>query len=467
MPARPVAQGPALFPSGVVCERYRIDAVLGVGGTGTVFRAHDLVAGADVALKAIPHDAVLRQRARREVAVAGRLDHEHVVRLLDVAEDDDYVYVASEFVDGGDLALALRGGQVGDIELLRIVGAVCDALAHAHANGVVHRDVKPANVLLASDGGVRLADFGISAISDPEATVDDRLLGTLSYMAPETCRGERPAAPADVWAVGVLLYEGLTGVNPFRARRPGELLDRQARPPRPLGEVRPDLPRGLVSACGRALSTDPRRRPSAAALRDAVDAAAELLARADDATRVVPLRFARPGTRSRPDLASVGEALRRAGDAVAACHVPEGRPQRALAVAERGVPALAAGVFVGAVLRTLPFWPPGWVLPLAVLCAVVALVAPWPAAGLSLALIVPAVGNESAGLAWVLAGLGVAWLAVSAGSGRRALLPALAPPLVALLALPLWARSVVPNCASRIRHAVARLDVGSRLLTNC
>jgi serine/threonine-protein kinase len=124
MPEAARQPGPALFPSGVVCDRFRIDGVLGVGGTGTVFRALDLECQEVVALKAIPHDATLRQRARREASVAGKLRHPNVVRLRSVHEDGQYVYIASDIVEGMDLAGALRQGQLGDVALLRVAAAV-------------------------------------------------------------------------------------------------------------------------------------------------------------------------------------------------------------------------------------------------------------------------------------------------------------------------------------------------------
>src|SRR3954451_9911693 len=120
MPEAARQQGPALFPSGVVCDRFRIDGVLGVGGTGTVFRALDLERDEVVALKAIPHDATLRQRARREASVAGKLDHPNVVRLRSVHEDGQYVYIASDIVERVDLAGALRQGHNGDAPLLEV-----------------------------------------------------------------------------------------------------------------------------------------------------------------------------------------------------------------------------------------------------------------------------------------------------------------------------------------------------------
>ena len=279
MPEAARQPGPALFPSGVVCDRFRIDGVLGVGGTGTVFRALDLEREEIVALKAIPHDATLRQRARREASVAGKLRHPNVVRLRSVHEDGQYVYIASDIVEGMDLAGALRQGQLGDPALLRVASAVCAGLAHAHEHGVVHRDVKPANVLLGRDGSVRVLDFGIASLDEPDATVDDRMLGTLSYMAPETCLGARPTPATDVWAVGVMVYEALTGANPFRARTPDELRERHKHQPRSLGDLRPDLPRSLAVACARALESQPRRRPSATAFARVLAAAADAIER--------------------------------------------------------------------------------------------------------------------------------------------------------------------------------------------
>src|SRR3954447_4674614 len=292
-----VRGAPALFPSGLILDRFEVGSVLGIGGTGTVFRALDRERGCDVAVKAIPQDATLRQWARREASVAGLLEHPHVVELLEVLEDEEYVYVVSQLVDGGDLATALRDRALGDAARLRVLGAVCDALAHAHARGVVHRDVKPANVLLGRDGTVKLADFGIAALADPDATVDDRLLGTLSYMAPEACRGQRPAAPADVWAAGVLVYEALSGANPFRARTPDELLERHAAKARSLGEVRSDLPKGVVNACMRALSSNPRRRPTALALRDALHAA---VVQVEERPEAPAQRVAKPARHRKP-----------------------------------------------------------------------------------------------------------------------------------------------------------------------
>ena len=466
-------QGPALFPSGVVCDRFRIDGVLGVGGTGTVFRALDLEREEVVALKAIPHDATLRQRARREASVAGKLRHPNVVRLRSVHEDGQYVYIASDIVEGVDLAGALRQGQLGDAALLRVAAAVCSGLAHAHEHGVVHRDVKPANVLLGRDGSVRVLDFGIAVLDEPDATVDDRMLGTLSYMAPETCQGGRPKPATDVWAVGVMVYEALTGANPYRARTPDELRERHRHPPRSLGDLRPDLPRSLAAACARALDSHPRRRPSAGAFGRVLAAAAEAIERSPEregrpgaqrppARRARPLSSlpGRPGLPALPSLSALPRpqldfALSEWGEGLARCGLP------ALSEGQRKVARLAASsgccaLLIASVLGAFPFWPTGLVLPLAFAGALLALASPWLAATFALAVCVPALGDVSAGLAWCAALAGGAWLIACVRAGRRALLPAAAPLLAAVFLWPLYVLA-----AGTLRSVLGRALAGA------
>ena len=461
---------PALFPTGEIVGRYLVEAVIGVGGTGTVFRCLDRETDRHVAVKAIPHDATLRRRAAREVEVARRLDHPNVVRLLDSARDDDYIYVISELVNGGDLGASMRAHALSDAALLRAVSASCAGLAHAHAHGIVHRDIKPANILLGGDGTVQLADFGIAMLVGPDATVDDRLLGTLSYMAPEICTGSTPTPAADIWSIGVMLYEAMTGANPFRSRSPAELADRHGERPRPLAEVRPDLGKPLATACARALSRDPRRRPSAASLAAVLEAAADRL-EAPASAPVVELR-PRPERPSRPSaapriprpslrlpqvsLAPGAAGLGLAFQGVRAGGVPAPLAERGIAIARRTGPAVAAVVLVEAMLRTFPFWPPSLTTPLALACGGLALVAPWFAAALAIAVCVPALGNLSSALAWSGASIGAVWLALSAGSGRRALLPALAPAALGLLAFPVYLVA-----AGRLRSAPGRALAGA------
>ena len=463
---------PALFPTGEIVGRYQVEAVIGLGGTGTVFRCFDRERGSLVAVKAIPHDATLRRRAQREVEVARRLDHPNVVRLLDSARDDDYIYVVSELVDGGDLGASLRAGALGDAALLRAcLRRPAPGSRTRTPRGVVHRDVKPANILLGGDGTVQLADFGIAMLVGPDATVDDRLLGTLSYMAPEICTGSVPTPASDIWSVGVMLYEAMTGANPFRARSPAELADRHGERPRPLAEVRPDLGRALASASARALSRDPRRRPSAASLATVFEAAADRL-EAPASARVLELRPRRaraprriPASRmSRaPHCACRGPRCPPGAQRSArprarslASGVPAPLAERACAIARRVGPGIAAAVAVEAMLRAFPFWPASLATPLALACGGLALVAPWSAAALVLAVCVPGLGNLSSALAWTFALLGVLWLGLSAGSGRRALLPALAPAALLLLAFPAFLIA-----AGRLRSAPGRFLAGA------
>ena len=210
--------------------------------------------------------------------VAATLDHPAIVRLLESVEDDDYIYVVFELVRGDDLARAFREGMLDDAAVMRAVAAVCDALAHAHERGVVHRDIKPGNVLLRDDGILKLTDFGIALVSDPDATVDDRLLGTLSYMAPEQALGENVDGAADIFSSALMLYEALAGANPFRAKTPQELADAsrghlavavrrpsrpaagRAAPHRPRPAARPEEAPDRAAAARRAAARRPRDR---------------------------------------------------------------------------------------------------------------------------------------------------------------------------------------------------------------
>ena len=327
-----------------------------------------------------------------------------------------------------------------------MASAVCAGLAHAHEHGVVHRDVKPANVLLGRDGSVRVLDFGIASLDEPDATVDDRMLGTLSYMAPETCQGARPTPATDVWAVGVMVYEALTGANPFRARTPDELRERHRHPPRSLGDLRPDLPRALAAACARALESHPRRRPSAAAFARVLSAAADAHraarpARAAHGRRRWGRRRAAAAAARRlqlcPSLPASAlprlpglPALQRpdidvdvGGWVAAISRCGLGAPSEAVVRAVRlAAGSACAGIAIAAVLGAFPFWPSGLVLPLACAGAALALASPWLAAAFALAVCVPAVGDVSAGLAWCVA---LAGGAVAAGLRARG--PARAP----------------------------------------
>ncbi|MGH3131434.1 MAG: serine/threonine-protein kinase, partial [Gaiellaceae bacterium] len=264
---------PTLARSGLVLGRYRPVRPLGSGGSGSVWLAHDEGSGLEVALKIVPREGKAAARAEREAAVAARLRHERCLRAYALVPDEDHVYIAYEYVPGRTFREALRAGQLGDAEAVEAAAQVLDGLAHAHARGIVHRDVKPSNVLLA-DGdevSVRLLDFGLACMQEAETlTAVGDVPGTLAYIAPERLGGEEATPASDVWAVGVMLWEALGGGHPFW--KPS-LLDSAraigAGAP-PLATVRPDLPKPLLAAVDRALSLEPRRRPDAETLAAAL-----------------------------------------------------------------------------------------------------------------------------------------------------------------------------------------------------
>src|SRR5436309_557984 len=199
--------------------RYRAVRPLGSGGSGSVWLARDEQSSRDVALKVVPREGKSGERARREARAMAKLDHPACPRAYACGRDAENVYIAYAYVPGRTFRHSLRAGEVTDDAAVEVAAQVLDGLAHAHERGIVHRDVKPANVLLADEGesiSVRILDFGLARFPEGETlTAVGDVPGTLAYIAPERLRGE-PAGPAgDVWSVGVLLYEALAGRHPF------------------------------------------------------------------------------------------------------------------------------------------------------------------------------------------------------------------------------------------------------------
>src|SRR5919198_81076 len=209
---------PAVAPRELVLDRYRPLRPLGTGGSGSVWLARDEQTGLDVALKVVARDGKAGHRAEREAVVAARRRHERCLRAYACGSDSRHVYIAYEYAPGRTLRDALRGGEVRDAEAVETAAQVLEG--HAHARGVVHRDVKPANVLLA-DGdevSVRLLDFGLAQTEDAETlTAVGDVPGTLAYIPPERLAGEVSGPAGDGWAVGVPLWGGPAGLHPFLA----------------------------------------------------------------------------------------------------------------------------------------------------------------------------------------------------------------------------------------------------------
>ncbi|MGD9696513.1 MAG: serine/threonine-protein kinase [Thermoleophilia bacterium] len=252
-------------------DRYILGPALGRGATSVVHRAVDRETGEEVAVKVVPAELGLGDRVQAEARAAARLDHPCVVGLRDWGQDDECLYLVWDLVDGPSLAQALRGpDRPGPSEIVRIGEDVLAGLAHAHARGVVHRDVKPANILLDGDGRARLSDFGVARLSgEAGLTLPGDVVGTVAYMSPEQARGEVAGPASDVYSACLVVFEGLVGRNPISAESPAETARRAGRgglPP--LAQARPGLPERLCEAVDAGLRRDPRSRPTAAELHD-------------------------------------------------------------------------------------------------------------------------------------------------------------------------------------------------------
>ena len=255
--------------SGVEIGGYRVEELIGRGGMGEVYRAHDGRLDRNVALKILApryaDDDAFRERLLRESRLAASLDHPNVVPVYDAGEVDGRFFLSMRYVEGTDLrALLRRDGALAAERALEIVSQVAGALDAAHAKGLVHRDVKPSNVLMDERGHCYLADFGLTqSVSDRGQATDGSLLGTLDYVAPEQIRGDEVDGRADVYALGCMLFECLTGEVPFRA--PSEVATIYAHleeAPPTASARRSALPPAIDAVLARALAKDPAERYS-------------------------------------------------------------------------------------------------------------------------------------------------------------------------------------------------------------
>lgn len=275
---RPLRRGEPLL------GRYRLIERLGAGGFGVVWRAHDELLDRAVAVKRIPLPSEQdRERATREAHATARLAHPAIVSLYEASAEEDAFYLISELVEGDTLAELIAADELSDEQLLEIGLTLCEALQHAHTRGVIHRDVKPHNVLVPSDAThsspsrrspsplAKLADFGGARLSGDDAlTRTGDVLGTLAYMSPEQSEGYEAGAPADLYSLALVLYEALTGVNPVRGRTPAATARRIGTPIEQLARHRRDLPRELTRALDHALAPDPARRGTLSDLHEAL-----------------------------------------------------------------------------------------------------------------------------------------------------------------------------------------------------
>jgi hypothetical protein len=405
--------------------RYLLGPAIGRGATAVVHRARDLATGDEVAVKVVPVELGLAPRVRAEVRAATRLDHPCIVALRDWGEDRECLYLVWELVEGPSLLEALRAGGPGDRAAVSIGGDVLAALAHAHGRGVVHRDVKPANILLGADGRARLSDFGVARLSgESRLTLTGGIVGTVAYMAPEQARGEGAGTASDVYAACLVVYEALSGSNPVAGGSPAETARRAAAGAvPPLARARPDLPRPLCAAIDAGLRGDPAGRPEAAEVAGALAEARGALGAA----------ARRRGVRALPRLASAagGAALAAAGLAAAdgqlAQHLSANWQRPGVAVAAIALSALAFAL------------------------------APRAAAALAVVAGSVLVGLASPAAAAILGALALAVVATGWRDGRLLLLPAAAPALFAIGLGPLYPAiaGLVPRWPARLWAAAS------------
>lgn len=274
----------------VLSDRYQVGELIGQGGMARVYRGTDLTLGREVAIKILDRDlardAAFRNRFRLEAQSASRMAHPSIVRVFDAGEDTEtdstgthpVPYIVMELVEGEQLKEVIARGPVSLTDTIHYVDGILEALEYSHRAGVVHRDIKPGNVMVTKNGAVKVMDFGIArAVSDSSSTVAEttQIIGTAAYFSPEQAKGEQVDARADLYSTGVVLYELLAGRQPFRGESPVAIAYQHvSETPLSPSEVSETAPRSLDPVVLRALAKDPfQRYPDAATFRASLDAA--------------------------------------------------------------------------------------------------------------------------------------------------------------------------------------------------
>ena len=441
---RPLAQE----DDGLVAGRYRLGRRLGSGGFGTVYAAHDERLDRAVALKLIPAHGPAPERAQREALAAARLHHPGIVAVYDAGDDPQGRYLVSELVLGRTLDALERDGALSDRDVLRVGLALAEALGHAHERGVIHRDVKPQNVIVpdAPDGArAKLTDFGVAHLAgDEPLTRTGDVVGTLAYMAPEQAAGERVDERADLYSLALVLYEALAGSNPVRGGSPAATARLVGTVLPALRSRRRDLPPELCAALDRALLPAADDRGTLAELADAL--ADALPGVSDDGGTIAPHPLER-ASRPLPRLGRLLAGVAAGGLTAAALAAANDPPRWAGGPSGSGgtdglagpagdvLVAPLTGAAVACVLVAL-FPRAGWLI--AAAGCIAALAGPWPeaAALVACAAIVPPLLLRRRGLVWSL--------------------PAVAPALgLATLA------GAYPAVAGRARGAYTRAALGA------
>ena len=251
----------------ILADRYRLTEQIGMGGMAIVYKAVDLRTGHNVAVKVLRpefnEDAEFVSRFQREAEAASKMTHHNIVNLLDVGMDGENRYLVMEYVQGKTLKEVIQErGRLNAPLACQIAIRILSALEHAHRNGIVHRDIKPQNILVHADGHIKVADFGIARIADSSTlTRGDMVMGSVHYFSPEQARGEGASAASDIYSTGIVLYEMLTGRVPYDGENPVAVaMQHLHAQPTPIQSLAPDVPPSVVAVCMKAMEKNPAMR---------------------------------------------------------------------------------------------------------------------------------------------------------------------------------------------------------------
>ena len=291
----------------ILANRYRLTEQIGMGGMAIVYKAVDLRTGHNVAVKVLRQeyneDAEFVGRFQREAEAASKMTHHNIVNLLDVGMDGENRYLIMEYVQGKTLKEVINErGRLSAPLACQIAIRILSALEHAHRNGIVHRDIKPQNILVHADGHIKVSDFGIARIADSSTlTKGDMVMGSVHYFSPEQARGEAANATSDIYSTGVVLYEMLTGRVPYDGETPVAVaMQHLHAQPTPIQAIAPDVPPSVVQICMKAMEKNPAMRyqsarDMAADLRVALDERGERPVRMEEDTNIqLPPPHVRP-----------------------------------------------------------------------------------------------------------------------------------------------------------------------------
>ncbi len=251
----------------ILADRYRLTEQIGMGGMAIVYRAVDMRTGHNVAVKVLRpefnEDREFISRFQREAEAASKMTHHNIVNLLDVGMDGENRYLVMEYVQGKTLKEVIQErGRLNAPLACQITIRILSALEHAHRNGIVHRDIKPQNILVHEDGHIKVADFGIARIADSATlTRGDNVMGSVHYFSPEQARGEGATAVSDIYSTGIVLYEMLTGKVPYDGDNPVAVaMQHLHAAPTPIQNIAPDVPPTIIRVCMKAMEKDPAMR---------------------------------------------------------------------------------------------------------------------------------------------------------------------------------------------------------------